>query len=147
RKEVHHTHGYRRSRYLQTDPLIGKDWRQIFKTFSSLCLVRLVSVDRFHIEKGAVFLVLGLHSSIAHQDIAGLQIKSPDLRRRDIYVIFSRQIILTADKSKTVRHHFQDTVCLLAAVEAFQLTLHAIFRAAVFLSVMSLVSIGRASCR
>ena len=113
----HDPHRNRPSGPLQTDPLVGKDRRHIFKIVSFRRLIGRKAVDTLHIEQSTELLSLGADTDISDDDIAGLESEAPDLARRHIYIVFSGHIVGTADKSKSVLHDFQNAVCHLAAVQ------------------------------
>ena len=75
------------------------------------------SIEGRYIKKCAEFFSLGLDPYVPLDNIACLQIKSADLGWGHINVIISRQIILTADKSVSIRKDFQDPVSFLATVQ------------------------------
>ena len=76
------------------------------------------AVDLGQIQKSTELFLLGLDSCISLQNISGLQIKTPDLGRRNIDIIFPREVIFTANKAISVWKHFQNTVGCHPAVQA-----------------------------
>ena len=68
------------------------------------------------------------HDASAH-DITSFQIKTADLGRRHIDVIFTRQEVFTTDKSKPIRHNLQDSVRLDAAVQLLKFIFQILMRA------------------
>ena len=60
------------------------------------------SIDALHVQKRAELFLLCLYLCIAGYNIACFQTESADLRRGHIDIVLPRQVIITADKTKTV---------------------------------------------
>ena len=84
------------------------------------------AIDRRHIKQRTEFFSLCFDTNISLQDIACFQIKSTDLCRRNIDIIFTGKIIFASDKSIAIRKHFQNTVCLFATVKLCSICRHSI---------------------
>ena len=72
-------------------------------------LVGVVAINRFHLEqREEPFLVLW-RTDLSGDEIAGLQLETPDLRGRDVNVLGAGQVIVAGrtEESKTVRQDFQ----------------------------------------
>ena len=82
-----------------------------------------VSVDRLHIEECRKFLCCGFHSAASADDITSLHVEAADLGWSYIDVVVTREEVLATDKAKAVRHDFQDSVCLNAAVKILKVDL------------------------
>ena len=116
-QKIHDSHGYAGSRLLQTDPVIREDRRHIFKIIALCRLLRFHIIDGFDKKERSEFFSLGLDPDISSDDVPRLEIKSPDLAGRHINIIVSRKIVGTSDKTVSVRHHFQNAVSDLSAVQ------------------------------
>ena len=98
-------------RCLQKKPLVGKKRSQIVEVRFLFCFVRIRAINRLHFEQSEeTFLVLG-RTDLARNQIARLQIKATDLRRRNVDVIRARQVvgIGRAQEAEAIQQHFHDT--------------------------------------
>ena len=75
------------------------------------------SINGCHIQQGTEFFSLSLDTDISLNNITCFQVKSADLGRRYINIIFSGKIILTADKTIAVRKYLKDSIRPLSAVK------------------------------
>lgn len=101
----------------------GKIGGQVLKVRAAFHDTCRVAVDRLHIEECRKFLCCGFHSAASADDITGLHIEAADLGRSYIDVVVAREEVLAADKSEAIRHNFQDSVCLDAAVKVLEVVL------------------------
>ena len=62
-----------------------------------------------------------MNPGIPADQVSCLEIKTPDLGGRDIYVIVAGQIIVAPDKSVTVRHDLQDALRHIAGIQLAQI--------------------------
>ena len=77
----------------QNEPLVREQRREVVEMGLVLGLVRIFPIHGFDLEQGEeAFLVLG-RPDLAGDQVAGLQIETADLRRRDVDVFRTRQII------------------------------------------------------
>ena len=117
RNQIHDSHSCFFRGCFKTQTLIRENRGQILESLSSAGLIRRISVDCADIQQSTKFFTLGFDPFITTDNIACFQIETTNLRRSHIYIIVTRQIILTTDKSVSVRHNFQNTISLLSAVQ------------------------------
>ena len=99
-------------RRFQDEPLVRKQRREIFKKRFFLRLVRVFTVHRLDFQQREKFFLFLRRTDLAGDQIAGLQIKPADLRRRNVNVFRARQVIKTLRPQKTeaFRQHFNDAL-------------------------------------
>ena len=118
-EQVHNAHRDCRIVRLETDLLVREDRRHVFEIKASFRVFRISSVDGIDKKQCGKLLALRPDPDMALDDIAGLQIETPDLAGRNIDIIIAGQIVCGADESIAVRHNFQNSVCHFSAVEFF----------------------------
>ena len=124
--KVHDTHCCCSAGTLHDQPFIREDGCHVFKIISLLAFTWVEAIDRCHVQQCAKLFSLSLDADISLDNVSCFQIESSDLGRRNIDVILSRKIVLTSDKSKSIWHNLQNTVCLLTAVKLHGLCRHMI---------------------
>ncbi len=107
--QIHDPHCHRAARRLQFQTLIRENRRHILESHPAHSHFRRIPVDCLHIQKRAELLVLRLDPRITLQNVSRFQTETADLAGRHIDVVFTGQIVLTADKAETVTHNLQNT--------------------------------------
>ena len=95
---------------LEPEPLIGKQRRQIVEIDLVLGLFRVLEIQRVDLEQREIAFAFLRAADVAFDGVAGAKPEAADLRRRDIDVVRSRQIIgvRRAQKSETVGENLDD---------------------------------------
>ena len=102
---------------------IRENRRQVLEGGSSGNGAHRKTVDRVDIEKCRKLLGGCLNPAASLDDIAGLQVESANLGRRNIDVILRGQEVLAPDESEAVGHHFQDAAGLDSGIQIGKLCL------------------------
>ena len=112
RHEVHDARRQIVRRSLELRSLQGIQGRQVLEENLVARLVGRFEVDRLDLDEGKVALSLLRRPDLAGHRIARLQVELADLRRRDIYVVGARQIIVIrrAQEAETVRKHLEHSL-------------------------------------
>ncbi len=76
-----------------------------------------VAVNTLYIQKCSELFTLGPDTGISIQNISCFQAKATNLAWCHIDIIFTWEIVFTADKSKPIRHNFQNSVSADSAVQ------------------------------
>ena len=102
---------------------IRENRRQVLEGGSSGNGAHRKTVDRIDIEKCRKLLGGCLNPAASLDDIAGLQVESANLGRRNIDVILRGQEVLAPDESEAVGHYFQDAAGLDSGIQIRKLCL------------------------
>src|ERR1051326_6709843 len=108
-KQIHRAHVDFLAHGFQDESRGGEERRQVVEEDFVLRLLGVFLVYRLDLEqRKETFLVLGW-TNLPGDDIACLQIEAANLRRRDVYVLGTRQLIVArrTQESETVRQDFQ----------------------------------------
>ena len=97
-------------RPLKADALFGIERRQIVEEDFIFGQFRILKINRFHLEQGEIAFAFLRRTNLAGDGIAGAHIEPADLRRGDVNVIWTRQIVRArgAQESKPVGENLQD---------------------------------------
>ena len=94
----------------QPEPLIRKQRRQIVEVDLVLGFLRVLEIERIDLEQRKIAFALLGAANVTLDGIAGAKAEAADLRRRDIDVIRSRQVVgvRRAQKSEAVGENLDD---------------------------------------
>ena len=115
--QIHNPHGHTAARRLQFNALIRKNRGHILKCPAFGGFFQGIAIDGADKKQRTELFLLCFDSLVTPQDIPRLQAETADLAGCHIHIVLAGEIVLTADKSITVRHYLQDTAGLLAAVQ------------------------------
>ena len=96
-------------RGFQNEPLVRKQRREVVEMRFFLRLVRIFGVHGLDLEQREKFFLLLRRADLPGDEISGLQIKTADLRRRNVNILRAGQIIetLRPQKAEAFRQNFQ----------------------------------------
>ena len=96
---------------LQLQPLLRIQRRQVVEQNFVTGFVGRFKVDRFDLHQREIFFALMRRTYLAADGVAGFQVELANLRRRDINVVRSRQVVVIgrAQESVAVRQNLQNT--------------------------------------
>ena len=85
--------------------------RQVIEENLVVGCIGMLKVYSFNLDQGKVTLALLGRADLTGYSITGLQIELPDLRRGDIDIIRSRQVVVIrrTEKSESLRQAFQNS--------------------------------------
>jgi len=103
-QQVHHAAGVVLLDGFQLDALVGVEGRQVVEEDLVAGFLGRLEIDGVHLDEREVPLAFLGRANLAGDGVAGAQIESPDLRRRDVDVVRARQIVVLgrAQKAETV---------------------------------------------
>ena len=89
---------------LEPDPVLGIERRQVVEEDPLPRCLRGLEVDRLHLDESEIPLALFRRANLAGDGVAGSEIELADLRRRDVDVVRSREIVVLgrAEESESV---------------------------------------------
>ncbi len=93
----------------EDEPLRGKQRREVIEVRFLLRLVRVRAIDGLDFEQRKETFLVFRRTNLARDQIARLQIKPADLRRRDVNILRARQVIEThrAQEAEAFAQNFQ----------------------------------------
>ena len=94
---------------LELQPLLRIQRREVLEEQLLARLIGRLEVDRLDLDEREVALPFLRRTDLAGHGVAGLQIELPDLRRRDVDVVGTRQVVVVgrAQEAEAVGQHFE----------------------------------------
>ena len=94
---------------LEREPLLRIERRQVLEEQLVARLIGRLEVDRLDLDQREVALAFLRRPNLSGDRVAGLQIEPPDLRRRDVDVVRSGQVVVVgrAQEPEAVGQHFE----------------------------------------
>ena len=95
---------------LEDETLVGEQRREIVEVRLVLRLLRILCIDRFHLEQREETLLLLRRTNLASDQIAGLKIEATNLRWGDVNILRAGQVIeaLRTKEPESFRKNFKD---------------------------------------
>ncbi len=109
RQQVHDAGADVFAHRLQLDPLLRIQRREVVEEDLVARLFGRFEVDRFDLDQREILFAFMRRTNLAADGVAGLQIELADLRRRNVNVIRTGQVVVIgrAEKTVTIGQDFQ----------------------------------------
>ena len=109
RHQVHDARGQVLGRGLELQPLLRIERREVFEEQLVARLLGLLEVDRLDLDQREVALAFLRRPNLARDRVAGLQVELANLRRRDVDVVGTRQVVVVgrAQEPEPVGQHLE----------------------------------------